>query len=226
MASDPQNDIKTFLASNQDDAMLRELMRSIAMPGAIEMLYTREPDFFYGLSIQGKFNQIGACSAGGCIVAAGCRSIRPVYINGEAVDFGYLSGLRALEGHRGGRTLDIFRILREVHKDRRTKAYLNTIIDRNAQAEAALASGRKGMPIYTDLGSYICHAVNINSHHRKKPIKGFEIIKGGRSRTGEITGFLNSEGRKQQFFPVYTPEDFSSDYTRGFSADEIGRAHV
>lgn len=213
--------IKLFQATVKDDEQLRSLMRSTPMPGAIEMLYAREPNYFYGLDIQGKSNKIGACSLNGRIVAAGCRSIRPVYINGVRTDFGYLNCLRVLDEHRGGRTIDIFRTLKEFHKDGLTKGYLNTIIEDNAHAYSALASGRPEMPVYTDLGKYVCYAVSINRRRKQQAKPGLEIITGEEAGINEIVEFMNMEGRKKQFFPVYTPQDFSSTYTRGFNADDF-----
>jgi hypothetical protein len=191
------------------------------MPGAIEMLYAREPNYFDGLDIQGKVNKIGACSLKGLIVAAGCRSVRPVYLNGIETNLGYLNSLRVLDEHRGGRTIDIFRILREFHKDGLTRGYLNTIIDDNAHAQTALASGRRGMPLYTDLGRYICYAVSINRRRRIKPSPGIEIATGRGVGINDIVGFLNEEGRRKQFFPVYKVDDFPSDYTRGFDPGDF-----
>ncbi|MCP4130207.1 MAG: hypothetical protein GY754_04415 [bacterium] len=214
--------MKAFLSEKKHNESLCELMRTVTMPGDIELSYARDPDFFHGLDIQGKFNQIGTCADGERITGIGTRSVKPMYINGEPMDFGYLSGLRAVNDHRGGITLKIFTLLNEVHNDKRAKGYINTIVDDNNFATAALASGRPGMPKYLDWGKYFTYAINLNK--RRKPrvsVPGISLSKGSDTTLEEIVDFINTQGKKKQFFPVFTVEDFKSEYTRDFNSSDF-----
>ena len=49
-------------------------MRSITVPGDIELLYARDPDFFHGMKTQGKFNQVGSSLADDKLVGIACRT--------------------------------------------------------------------------------------------------------------------------------------------------------
>ena len=89
------------------DSQLRTLIDATPVPGHICVSFRREPDFFHGLHIQGRRNQVLAVMDGEEMVGLACRSVKPMFVNGQAMDFGYFSGLRITPGHRGGPVSDV-----------------------------------------------------------------------------------------------------------------------
>lgn len=186
------------------------------MPGWVRLRFEREPDYFHGLGIQGRTNQAMVALEGERLIGTGCRSIRPMYIDGRALDFGYLSGLRSLPaGRQAGALARGYRFLRERHGDRRVPAYISTIVADNATAIGLLTSGRAGLPHYLDQGRYFTYAVSLN--RRRRPPGGQELRRGGDVPLADIVAFLNRQGARRQFFPVLTAGDFGTDYLRGLS---------
>jgi len=84
------------LVDSSQEPQLRMLMRTVTMPGAIELANTREPDFFKGLCVEGTAHQVVTAVDNGVVVGMGVRSVRPMFIDGVPMEFGYLSGLRSL----------------------------------------------------------------------------------------------------------------------------------
>ncbi|MBT8341386.1 MAG: hypothetical protein KJP07_15360 [Desulfatitalea sp.] len=209
--------MRWIIADESHDNEICRLMSSVSMSGNVELIYARWPSFFHGLGVQGKFNEIGLVEKEGIYVGMGVRSIKPMYINGGKVEFGYLHSLRAARGREGGITKKIFEALREQHGDKKTWGYVNTIIENNFNAMRSLLSGKEGMPTYVDYGRYLTYAVNMNK--RKRPLEfscDTEVKKGDEIELESIVNFLNKEGCKKQFYPVYTVNDFHTEYVRDF----------
>src|SRR5512133_735822 len=94
------------LARPEDDAALRRLLRENPMPGSISVTMEREPSYFRAAGVEGPFHQVavGRYEETGEVVGMGTRSIRPVYLNGEVRNVGYLGQLRVFRG-AGSRAL-------------------------------------------------------------------------------------------------------------------------
>ena len=215
--------LDTFLADARHNGDLCALMRDVAMPGAITLIFGRQPDFFHGLDVQGKFNQVGVSYAGTQLAGMGCRSVKPMYIQGKEVDFGYLHALRRSRAASGGVTAAIFRLLREVHEDQRAPGYLTTVIAGNDAAMRAMVQSRNPlMPHFFDLGTYHVHAIFLNRRRRPHHFaSGVRIVRGDAARLLQIVEFLQKQGARRQFFPHYTAEDFTAAFTRGFAPEDF-----
>ena len=71
------SEIKFRLATQADNDGILRLMHSIVMPGDIELIYMKSPDFFKAVTTQGKTQQVlVACREDGKIVATGVRALR------------------------------------------------------------------------------------------------------------------------------------------------------
>jgi hypothetical protein len=90
------------LATQADDADLRRVLAATPMGGRIAVTFRREPSWFAGAAVDGRFRQVVACRdlEGGRLIGFGCRSVREVYVNGRPGQVGYLSSLRVLPEHR------------------------------------------------------------------------------------------------------------------------------
>lgn len=203
--------MKLGLANSTQDPQLRGLVRSMAMPGAIRVAFAREPEFFPSLDIEGHFNQVIIASENEQLCGMAVRSIKTVYVNGIKQDIGYLHGLRLAEGARRATLLGRgYRFLHRLHQDGRAPVYLTSIIESNKSVQALLTSGRAGLPVYQDLGRFFTFAVNLNRHVRPNVKSDVIIRRGSEVPLADISAFLQQEGRKQQFFPVYTEQDLKS----------------
>lgn len=211
--------MKFVVANKRHEADLRSLMRSIHMPGRIVLSYQREPNYFYGANIQGKINLTIVGLIKNKLVGFGCISLKPMYINGSEKMFGYLSGLRSISEVRGGRNLlAAYKYFQNMHVDNNVPAYITTIIDENVYAKSVLTSSRFGLPKYSDWGRYITYVINLNKRSRQIQNKNDVLVMRGTDfELDEIISFLNRNGSKRQFSPVYSKRDFVSNYTRDFS---------
>lgn len=215
--------MRFVVAGPEHDALLRHLAVRMPMPGWVRIAYAREPNYFHGLGVQGAFSQVLLALEDNRALGMGCRSIRPMYINGQAVDFGYLHGLRSLpELRRAGGIARGYRFLRELHEDGRTPAYLTTVIESNLAAKALLTSGRAGLPQYIDQGQYVTSVINLKRRYRPQSVpNGIVITHGNSTALDEITEFLNIHGSRRQFFPVIKAADFGTDLLRELMPEDI-----
>ncbi len=202
------------LATAEHDAALRHLQRDQPMPGRIRLAFASEPSWANAHAVLGENSQtLVATDATGTVAGCGVRSIRRRYVNGRPTELGYLSGLRSLPRVRGALGLaQGFRFLRQLHEaDRRTPAYLTTIIEGNETAEAALTSARAGLPAYVDHGRFITSAVFLSRRRKPAPPSGgIEIRSGAEIAWPALLDFLRSEGPRRQFFPVVEAGDFDT----------------
>ncbi|NLX27020.1 MAG: hypothetical protein GXY61_13860 [Lentisphaerae bacterium] len=203
--------MRFILAQPEHEAQLRAMVRAESMPGRIQVTYAREPDFFHGLGIQGTFNQIVAAEENRQIIGFGCRSIRPMWINGKETNFGYLSGLRSSPDAK--RRLGLargYRTFRELHADGRCPGYISTIIEGNSEAVSTIASGRGRLPHYNDLGKCFTYALALKRRENGKP---HPDIKTRSLRVGEealAANTLRKFGQQYQFFPAFNATDFDT----------------
>jgi hypothetical protein len=148
--------ISFSLATREDDAGIRRLLATNAMPGRIRVRFEREPDYFAGCT---ENTQVLVARDGARVVGVACREIRKLYVNGIAEDVGYLGQLRLDRAYRGQLlTARGYRVMRELHGDGRATGYFTTIVDGNAQAEGVLVRRSRGvMPRYRFLEKlYTC----------------------------------------------------------------------
>jgi hypothetical protein len=82
------------LATSEDDAQLRRLLRENAISGSISVTLEREPSFFGAAAVEGREHQTVVALEQDRIVAAGSISARHRFINGQPMRVGYLGALR------------------------------------------------------------------------------------------------------------------------------------
>jgi hypothetical protein len=203
------------LAEPADDEGLRAVMARTPMPGAISVVFRREPSYFGAAVVEGRFRQamVVRDATTRQIVGIGARSISRRFVNGQSADVGYLSGLRILEEHRcRGVLARGFAFLRRLHADGRTPVYLTTIAEHNRPALNALVGGRAGLPTYHYSGQYHTAAIRLRG---VKPVRlcttELEIRSGRTADLPAVLEFLHRIGPARQFFPCYVDDDFGSD---------------
>lgn len=213
------------MADCSDDPALQRILRESPMPGEISVAFCRQPSYFFGAGVQGKFYQVPVARdrLNGEITGFITRAVKSVFINGEVREIGYLSNLRIESQYRGGTLLARgAKFLRQLHQDQKTPAYLQTIVEDNTDAKKLLTGGRAGLPSSYDLGRYLTFAINI--YRKKKPVTyDIEIIKGTMALLDEIILCIHRNGAAKQFYPYYTKEDFyyENELLRGFKVEDF-----
>jgi hypothetical protein len=205
------------IATREDDAGIRRLLSANPVPGRIRIRYEREPDYFAGCATMGTTDVLVA-RADDQVVGVACRSVRPMYINGERADVGYLGQLRVDSRFRGRwLVLRGFRKLHELHRQSPSRGYVTTIIEGNDEAEGVLVRRARGpMPRYRKIDRLMTLAL---------PARGVRSPFVGTARDltplAEVVAFLQGEGRRKNFFPVYEERSFSDGTTRGFDPQDF-----
>ncbi len=210
------------LAEIEHDEQLRNLMRTIDMPGHIRVAFTREPCFFDAAGIEGDTVQTMVGMKDDKIVGLGCRAVRSMWINGEMTDFGYLSSLRSLPEVRKGTALArAYSFLKTLHDKHWVPGYITTIVEQNKYARTVLTSGKGSLPRYKDWGRITTNVIAVNKRRRKRKSAEYTIKKGNEVPLNDLVSFFANEGRKKQFFPVLRKGDMDSPAMNGLDYSDF-----
>jgi hypothetical protein len=220
------------LATLEDDWDLRQVLEATPMEGAISVTFHREPSWFAGAVVDGRFRQVLACRdlQTGRIIGFGCRSVRDVYVNGQPAAVGYLSSLRVLPEYRNlGLVARGYATFRKLHGDGRVPFYLTTIANGNRTALKILTSRRAGLPTYHPAGTY--QTIVIPIPRRKKRYTSLMFERGSKATIRPATiadlatllDFWATVGPQRNYFPRLEQNDFLSPHgmMRGLSLDQI-----
>lgn len=215
--------MKFALAGPEHEAALRRLVASAVMPGLPRLSYRREPDFWQGLAVQGESAQTVVCEQDGQLAGMALRTLRRCYINAEPQTLGYLGGLRLHPSVRKSTALARgYRFIKELHADGRTPAYLSTVMHGNRQAEAALLSGRAGLPTYRPWGDYQVHALRPRrSAGARAKGSGLNVVRAPHLSAGLVNAFWEAEGARRQGFPCWKVEDLGTPLGRGLAVEGL-----
>ncbi len=218
------------LTTPADDPAIRRLLANNPVPGQVTLTYEREPDYFLGCGTMGRFCQVLVArhQASGQIAGVATRTTRPLFVNGQVEEVGYIGQLRVDEGFRGRWLVSAgFRFLHQLHADGRVTGYITTIIEGNVQAQGILVKrARRHFPVYREVDR-LCTLAIILRRPKKLP-SPYEISRGSVTDLRAIVAFLRQYGPARQFFPVYGEADFhNSPTTLGFRLDDfiLARRH-
>lgn len=216
--------MKVTLARPEHEPALRRLIAEDSMPGWIGMAYGREPDFSHGLGVEGPFTQTFVyLDRDGGVQGMGTRAVKPVWLDGEPADLGYLGGLRIRPEHRSGLGLARgFRQFRRLHGDGRCPFYVTTITADNEDAQRILTSGRAGLPHYLPAGRLRCQAVAPRWLARRlRAAEGLRLMDGAALGLEGLLAFFEAHGPRRQLFPRLRAQDFGGPYLRGLSLEDF-----
>ena len=215
---------RLYLATEEDEADIRRLFRTNAVPGHVTVTYEREPDFFLGCGVTGQSYQVVVArhEPTGELAAVVCRAKRRVWIDGQEQEVGYLSGGR-VDGRFRGRWLVPrgLKFLGHLDATDPVPVYLATITGENHEARGLLVEKpRPGIPRFEEVGRLYTAVIPV----RATPVSR-DRPNGVRSARPEdlprIVSFLNEHGRERQYFPVYSEEDFRGSTTLGFRVEDF-----
>jgi hypothetical protein len=190
------------LATEQDDAVLRALLRDNAMPSWVSMTVTREPSFFAGCNRFGQDWAVIARQDGSPVGMYTC-SEQQVHLNGAATELGYIGALRVNPSYRHR-----LRILRDGYASIRTlsppqlpQLWYTAVASENLVARRLLEANLRGMPRYWSSNELVTMAFPRARSQRRflwRPVLSGEL--------GKLCSFYNERAAQYQFSPVLTPE--------------------
>ncbi len=200
------------LAVKSDELQLRKIFEENSVDGDIRMSFLRRPDVFQSIDILGE-NQVIVIrdTEMKTIIGCGIRSIRPMYVNGEIVNVGYMNSLRLAREYRNGLYLArAFKHFEKLHReDKKVRLYLTTLIENNGVANQALSTGRAGLPTFKDIGRIYTLGINAQKVVSSwKENKQLEISGGSFDNIRSIIKFVNETRASRQFSPYISAESF------------------
>src|SRR5919197_2838896 len=210
-------------AQPRDDAGIRRLVETQAMPGRVRVTFCREPDFSTGCAVTGEeFRILVARVADDEIVAVACRSVRRVFLNGREQRIGYLGQLRVHERWRGRWLVSRgFAALEALDRADPLPAYLASIVEGNHDAVGVLVNRRRRtFPVFREAARYVTLAVRVGRPIRQERTRE-EVVHGSADQLVDIANFLNAEGRRRQLSSVWTIEALARLEAYGLARDDF-----
>jgi hypothetical protein len=144
--------------------------------------------------------------ASGRIVAVGYRGTQPRFVNGQVEQIGYITDLvvdREFQ-HRWvyGRLLRQFR---DAHAADPVAGYLGVIAAGHERLVRNVPTSpvRLELPGVTELATFWTLALLVRSRRFTRS-EAYDVSRGSPGDLTTIIAFLRDQGRRRQFFPVYT----------------------
>jgi hypothetical protein len=202
----------------EDDKGIRDCLRRNPMEGIVSLAFETEPSFFDSLSVQGNASVLVARN-NNAVVGVGTRTVRPMFIEGNVQNVGYLGGLRLDEGFRKRSLVKQgFDLNRELHLIDPQEFYLTSIMEDNLLARKVFEKKRKGIPEYHFLYDLVVYTIKPTKKMQKQEI---DILSGDNFSLEKILEFIYCYGSNKQYFPYFTSRDFSYPITKGLEQKDL-----
>lgn len=137
------------MATVDDDAELRRLLRETPLRGALTVTLEREPSFFT------DHPDTVVALVEGHVIACGSRVLRQVHWQEKPVDSAYLADLRVhpdFRKHAGRILREGYRLMAESARDRPAAVTWSAVFSSNRSAMRTLSRPRRAIPEYIDRG--------------------------------------------------------------------------
>lgn len=193
------------LAGAEDDAPLRQRLRSDAVEGAFRLTFRREPSFFIAEQLLAAGTQVikGVDTRSGEIVAIGSRSWRNCWVNGLQCRVGYLADLRLDPCVRCTTTLVRgYRYLKGLEQGDPIPVSITMIVDGNERAMKTITRRRAGLPDYRYRGRVLTPALFLDRPRGSLTIPGLSFVERGGVDAQDLLAFINARFVTRQFAPV------------------------
>lgn len=210
LEADVSRGLTPDLAGPSDDAGIRRLLASNPVPGRVTLSFEREPEYFGGCRVLGPFRQVMVGRDGnGVVRAVACRSVRPMFVNGDVRRVGYLSEFRVDSGCDALSAMSRgLRLFRELDRDGRAEGYFTSVVEGNLPMMRLLvARPRPGVPRLHRLSRVLTLAVSVRRTRTVRRDPSLSVDPVTLDDTETLLDFLLVEGRRRQFFGVLGEED-------------------
>lgn len=190
------------VATADDEADVRALLRHSVIPGAVRVAFTREPNYFAGEGLAGASDVTIIARRAGALVAVGRCSVLTMFVNGQPQRVGYLGELRVTPSTQASPRLlrDGYAFLAECTEVLGVERFVTSIADDNDRARRVLEhGGRLGLPVYRPISRLVTLVAPVprtRAVERQRPTsEDPAFIK---ERESELTEFLQRQGSRVQ----------------------------
>lgn len=195
------------IASSGDAEELLELFEDMEFSGDISVLFTRRPDPYHSLMIEGEKIVIPIVRdiKNGKICAMGCCIIRKAFINGEVKTTGYLTSLKINREYKSLLSVmkRVYRFLYDETKDY-VDIYYTTILEDNKSAQRLLEKKRRGMPMYKYEGNYTVYCFDKNAYKLRRKDNIMKSYKFEKGDIKSLAKFYQANLKEYNFSPIDT----------------------
>lgn len=215
-------DIEIIPYSPDHDAQIRILCR-LPVSGKISLSLEREPNYITGAAVQCNRPEIYVCQRKSDNLILGVFNVgyRNVYYKGREVRVRYLCDLRIHPDEQGGSLL--FRMIRFVEELKLSRDGLpaQTIVfgDNERMLNMIKRSGRstsrQKLPTYHYAGKYMTTLLGFNNSTTLK--SDLQIRRAEDEDLSNIQKFLEIEGKKINYCPVYRLKDLEGEFYTGIN---------
>ncbi len=202
------------LATADDDAGLRRLLRETPMQGRARVSLEREPDFFEAARQESLRHDTVVIRdrQTGRLEAMGSRAVRELFVNGQPQRAGYLTQLR-IHPERRRYSVHLLRLgfeqLRRAHADDEAAFDFTAIVAGNEVARRILEAGLEGLPRYRRLEEFVSFLLPARSRPGAGR-SGIQVAAGSSALVPGILACLERFGRRHQFASRWTAENLLS----------------
>lgn len=215
------------VATRDDDAAVRRLLREGVLPGRIRVSFEREPDASLAASIEGDRHDVLIARDAGTheVLAMATRSERDLFVNGEPARVAYLGGFRIDPRCRRLRSVldDGFAFCRSFDEPGRSGMLLASFVAENVSARRLLVDRRSASsPIFTPLAELTTFVLPVRGSQRARPTDSLSIVPGTNELIPDIARCLQRNLGRYQCAPVWAERDLRSALrTRGLSPQDF-----
>ena len=187
-----------YAASAEDGKEILRILESSAAKGNIELIYTRRPDAYESYRKESGEARVFISRDGERAVGTCAEIIREVYIGGKVCRAAYICGLKKDAEYDGGVAFDA-RLIRDLRRDD-IDFYFCSVVAENTQAQRMFEKSRRILEMKQIVGykTYI-----LSPRVKVKASKHSLTFRRATENDREtLIGFLNTEGKKKDMFPV------------------------
>ena len=210
--------VRFAVATEADEAGIRQLLRMHPLRGAISVSFEREPDYFAGAGIGGAHDETIVAYEGPELICMGRCSTRPCWVNGRERRVGYLGELRlaaCAQGRfdvlRGG-----YRFFRQLHVTQPAELYFTSIAADNHRARQLLERGLPGLPRYEFVAELTTLLIATDAPRRSRG-RALEP-----ATAAELADFFNQVNSRHALGAVWSAERLRSLATHDLPLSEFG----
>jgi hypothetical protein len=198
--------VRFAVATADDEAELRRLLRETPMRGAISVAFEREPNYFRGSGIAGADDQTIVAFEGKQLVCMGRSATRPCWLNGEIRRVAYLGELRLDAAWRGRFDVvrDGYRFFQELHQRAPADFCFTSIAADNDRARRLLERGARGLPDYRFLDEFVTFVIPATKRFNRA------VIEHEACDPTELAAFLNMHGPRTHLAGAWSADQLRS----------------
>jgi len=196
---------KVYLAEEKDGEKILEILENSPAKGNIELLYTRRPNAYQSYKKEDKDSTVLVIKENEEIIATAAGIPRDVYIGGVPKKISYLCGLKKDKDYQGNVNWGKIFIKSLVKPD--IDAYFCSIVTENKEAQKLFEKKRKRTLNMEYLQGYTTYILTPYFKFKIDNPEKYSFNQANKKDEKEILEFLNKEGRKKDFFPIFKSLD-------------------